>query len=85
MPVTHYRHSQHSRHSRVTDVHDIHDMTTPKKAADCYRADNETCARLVLADLERYGGPDSLMCQWARVIIERAQPTIKGPLFINAA
>jgi hypothetical protein len=60
-------------------------MTTPKSVAGQYRAANETCARLVLADLARYGGPDSLMGQWARLIVERAQPTIKGPLFAQGA
>ena len=52
-----------------------------RSAADRYRAANETAARGILADLAKYGGPDSLMAQWAALVIERAQPTIKGPLF----
>jgi hypothetical protein len=56
-------------------------MSTAKRTAARYSADNETAARLILADAAKYGGPDSLMVQWARMIIERAQPSIEGPLF----
>jgi hypothetical protein len=60
-------------------------MSAPKRAADHYRAANETCARVILADIQRYGGPDSLVAVWARLFIERsqAQPTNAeaGPLF----
>jgi hypothetical protein len=57
-------------------------MTTPKKAADCYRTENETCARIIAADPERYPGT---MQQWAALVIEKSKPTIKGPLFAQRA
>ena len=60
-------------------------MSAPKRAADHYRAANETCARVILADVQRYGGPDSLMVVWARLVIERNQAppadAEAGPLF----
>ena len=60
-------------------------MSTAKRAADRYRAANETCARVILADIQRYGGPGSLMAIWARLVIERSQAppadAEAGPLF----
>jgi hypothetical protein len=50
-------------------------------ASERYAGQNAAAARIIAADPAKYGGPDSLMCQWARLVIERAQPTIKGPLF----
>jgi hypothetical protein len=36
------------------------------------------CARIVAADPVKYQG---VLQTWATLVIERAQPTIKGPLF----
>jgi hypothetical protein len=49
--------------------------------ADHYSAANEKAAKLIVRDSVRYGCPDSLMARWARLVIERALPAIKGPLF----
>jgi hypothetical protein len=56
-------------------------MTARQTAAARYDQQNELCARIILADVERFGGPDSLMVIWARLVVEQMQPTIKGPLF----
>ena len=57
-------------------------MRTPM---DFYRQQNEMAARLILCDLERYGGADSLMGQWARLIVGRIEAppadAEAGPLF----
>jgi hypothetical protein len=42
-----------------------------------YAAANRECAEIILLDALRYGGPDSLMVQWAHEILKRypaAQP-----------
>lgn len=44
-----------------------------------YERDNLACARLILADVERYGGELSLMVQWARIVnppVERAEDSL---------
>lgn len=51
------------------------------RVADHYSAANEKAAKLIVRDSVRYGCPDSLMARWARLVIERALPAIKGPLF----
>ena len=56
-------------------------MSTAKRAADHYRAANDQAANLILENVQRYGGPGSLMVQWARLVLERAMPTVRGPLF----
>ena len=50
---------------------------TVSRARAGYQKANEEAARIIAAD-PRYQG---LMREWARVIIELAQPTIQGPLF----
>ncbi len=37
-----------------------------------YAAQNRAAARIILADLPRYGGPGSLLDRWARMVMERA-------------
>ena len=37
-----------------------------------YTAQNLAAARIILADLARYGGPGSLLDRWARLVLERA-------------
>lgn len=44
-------------------------------------AGNVQAAEIIAAHPERYGGPESGLVRWARLVIERAQPTISGPLF----
>src|ERR1035437_10355634 len=46
-----------------------------------HQAANSKAANVILSDVAKYGGPESLAVRWARLVIERAQPTIKGPLF----
>jgi hypothetical protein len=52
-----------------------------QSAAARYDQQNELCARLVLADVAKFGGPDSLMMRWAALVLERAKPAVRGPLF----
>lgn len=56
---------------------------TVSRARAGYQKANEEAARIILASEARYGGPDSLMVQWARVVIEKAAPKDAecGPLF----
>jgi len=56
-------------------------MAEKLRGADHYRQQNEQAANLILQDVQRYGGPDSLMVTWARLVVERAAPTVRGPLF----
>jgi hypothetical protein len=56
-------------------------MTRPQRVAEHYREQNEQVANLILQDVQRYGGPESLMVVWAVMVIEKAMPTVHGPLF----
>jgi hypothetical protein len=51
--------------------------------AEEYRAANLECARTIAADPERYGGPESLMVQWALMVLnppaERTKPMLRRP------
>ena len=40
-----------------------------------YAAANRQCAQIILADAERYGGPESLMVRWAHMILDGYQAT----------
>jgi hypothetical protein len=51
---------------------------TAPKATRLYGVGNLQAARIIAADPGKYQG---ILQTWARLIIERAQPTIKGPLF----
>ena len=42
---------------------------------DRYAANNLNCARMILADQGRYGGDQSLMVQWAKLVMSRAAIT----------
>jgi hypothetical protein len=33
---------------------------------------NLLCARIIVSEAERYGGPGSLMCRWAEAVLARA-------------
>ena len=56
-------------------------MAAKLRAVDHYRVANEQAANLILQNVQRYGGPGSLMVVWARLVLERLQPKIEGPLF----
>ena len=56
-------------------------MTDSQRARQSYAASNERAAGIILASQAKYGGPEGLMVRWSKAVIERAQPTIKGPLF----
>jgi hypothetical protein len=55
-----------------------------RSAREGFDRGNRLAARAILSDMAKYGGPESLMVQWAKAVIESAQPTIKGPLFKTA-
>ena len=42
---------------------------------------NELAARLVLADVQRYGGEQAGLVIWARMLQAKTAPTIVGRLF----
>jgi hypothetical protein len=44
---------------------------TNKAKAFSYDDANLRSARDILADPERYGGPESGVCQWAKAVIQR--------------
>ena len=54
---------------------------TVRSARDGFATDNSEAARIVLADIARYGGEQAGLVIWARLIGAKAQPTIVGPLF----
>lgn len=49
--------------------------TTNLARIEEYARANRECARIILADIERYGGPKSLMVQWAHMILEGYKAT----------
>jgi hypothetical protein len=55
-------------------------MKARQAAAARYDQQNELCARIIAANLARYP-PGSLPAVWARLVLGKAAPTIKGPLF----
>ena len=59
--------------------------TNVKKVRRAYDDANETAARVILADVERYGGEGSLAVIWARLFLAKSVLTIKGRLFDAAA
>ncbi len=49
---------------------------------DAYSGANSEAAALILADVEGFGGADSLPVRWARLVVERQQPEqLQGVLF----
>jgi hypothetical protein len=40
-----------------------------RSACEAYARANHECAAIVLSDLERYGGPGSLMALWAEAVV----------------
>ena len=61
-------------------------MAIEPRIADRYRETNETCARIIAAEPERYPG---LPQEWARLVLSRvAEPPADaecGPLFAGRA
>jgi hypothetical protein len=51
--------------------------------ADIYREQNLQAARVILQDVERFGGPESLAVRWALMVMAKAAPADveAGPLF----
>jgi hypothetical protein len=59
-------------------------MSDFSRTARGFDADNLAAARIILADVEKYGGKGSLMAIWARIVLARASaelPPSGGPLF----
>ena len=50
-----------------------------------YQQANEQAAHIVLQDVAKYGGEGAGLVIWAHMILQRAEPTIRGPLFSRAA
>jgi hypothetical protein len=50
-----------------------------------YQQANEQAAGIVLQDIAKYGGEGAGLVIWARMVLQRTEPTIKGPLFRAAA
>lgn len=57
-------------------------IMTTKQATRAWAAGNLAAAHIIAADPLRYPG---LPQQWAAMVLQRAEPTIKGPLFREAA
>jgi hypothetical protein len=59
------------------------------KTVEFYDEQNAICARLILGNVAKYGGPDSLMVVWAKSFVSRieAPPADSecGPLFSGKA
>jgi hypothetical protein len=63
-------------------------MSTPKRAAEQYRAGNLESARMILENIAKCGG-DSVLAQWARLVVARSEAppddAEAGPLFAGRA
>ena len=57
---------------------------TTKQKTDTYQAANRETVQIVLADVPRFGGEESLMVRWARLVLnpptERSRPEIARPV-----
>ena len=47
-------------------------MTANLKKLEAYREQNEQAAKVVLADIAKYGRAESLMIMWARAVVAKA-------------
>jgi hypothetical protein len=60
----------------------------PKRAADQYRRANLEAARIIVADVQRYGGESAGLVRWARLFVSRVEAPPAdweaGPLFAAA-
>ena len=52
-------------------------MSVNPTKADAYRAANEESARLILADVARYGGEQAALVVWARKVLAVGEITQK--------
>lgn len=52
-------------------------MSLPAQKQDAYRAANVEAARLILADVARYGGDGAALVEWARKILAVGEMTQK--------
>lgn len=55
-----------------------------KATAVEHPVNNLKCARLILEDPLRHGGPDSLICRWARLVVAGTQSPSRGPVVRKA-
>lgn len=60
-------------------------MSNPKRAADQYRSANIEAAKVILGNVAKYGGEDAALVEWARTVLAKAEPGIRGPLLKGAA
>jgi hypothetical protein len=56
-------------------------MTDSQRARQSYAASNEQSARIILADIGKYGGEGAGLVHWARLVIQSNTRRIEGPLF----
>lgn len=55
------------------------DSPSPQLARiERYAAANRECAAIILAEADRYGGPESLMVRWAHMILDGYAATPAG-------
>jgi hypothetical protein len=55
-------------------------MTTRQKKFAVYQAANCECARIILADVAKYGGEGALLVQFARRVLEKPATAAGGPM-----
>jgi hypothetical protein len=49
-------------------------MTAKLRIHEAYREANVAAARIVAADIARYGGPEAALVRWANLVLDRAGP-----------
>ena len=47
-------------------------MTSNQRKLEAYREQNEQTAKVILADIAKYGGAESLMVIWATAVVVNA-------------
>jgi len=50
-----------------------HEKPTNYTRGLAYQAENLAAAKIILADVERYGGPDGSMAKWANMQVNRCK------------
>jgi hypothetical protein len=54
---------------------------TKHRASEQFAVGNLEAARVILADIERYGGEESVLVVWARTVTASPKDSEAGPLF----
>ena len=56
-------------------------MTRSQELVEQYASQNRASAAIILADVARYGGPESVLVTWARTVTASPKDSEAGPLF----